>query len=446
MPMPSRKYSGKRLLLWFLVLLAVLFVAASLFIRSADINDYSQWISEQIEESTGYQVHFQSIDENLYGQSRLSIVGFSLSLEQNELLYIEQINIEVKNFDLWQRQLEIEFIELSGIHIVADMDLFEGVIQGRKSTIATNLNPKKSAKSIYQLGLHRLHVNQFRALDLNADISNAEGTLHLREANLKSNNLLLIENNQLNTNLFTDNLQFDFTNLNIQKSAQVKLQIEGLSLQSEFSLLPLQATLLTEIQYVELDTIEVKNLFFDNVLLDLRVDKNKISLNRLFANAFTGQLDLQATASFVVTPFSSNVVSFKQLTVDSLLLKDMQLVIPIVNNPVSTEDADNKQPLVLPIESVFLQQVDVQNLNISSIDNQPKLTVNNLTSSVRDLYLVKENRLVSLPDKGTSSGFFTLKFDYLSWFDSEFEQFSIAGSLSKDDQSIMLIKKHFIKK
>ena len=33
-----------------------------------------------------------------------------------------------------------------------------------------------------------------------------------------------------------------------------------------------------------------------------------------------------------------------------------------------------------------------------------------------------------------------IKFDYLSWFDRELEQFSVAGSLTQDDQSMMLIK------
>ena len=441
MPMPSSgKYNARNLLLWFVALLAVLFVATSFFIRSFDINDYSHWISEQIEESTGYQVDFQSINGNLYGQSRLSISGLSLSIEQHELLYIEQINIDIKNIDLWQRQLEIELIELSGVNIVAQGDHLTKFPLGGSNTIATDLNSPKSVKSIDKLALQRLHVNQLRVHDLNVDISNGEASLHLQEANLSSDHLLVIENNQLNTNLLTANLQLDFITLNIQRSVQEKLQIKGLNLQSEFSLLALQATLLSEIQQIELDTIETKKITFDNVSLDLQLDKNQLFLHRLFTNVFAGQLDLQATATFVVNPFSSTTVSIKQFTVDSLLLKDMQLQVPVLNNPLSAEDQNNKQPLVLPIESMLLRQVDLQNLHINSADAQQAIIINNLTRSVHDLYIIKNHHLLGLPEKGTSSAFFTLKFDYLSWFDRELEQFSVAGSLTQDDQSMMLIK------
>ncbi|MEH6452643.1 MAG: hypothetical protein V7782_06315 [Psychromonas sp.] len=432
---------------WKLVLLVLLVVLigllTSVFIRSFNINDYSHFISQQIEKSTGYQVSFQQIDSNLYQKSHFSISGVSLSSkQQQEDIYIEQVNIEVKDFDIWNRQLELQLLQLIGVNITS-----EQVEAKPKPAIKLGDNEllaSLSSKDINELVLKRLYVEKLEVVDLKADINKAQWEVKLQGANLSSNKLLVIENHQFNNHFLSANFDLQLKTFKVQNPAKDRLNIDELELQTDFNLLALQGSILSNIKRIQLNLPTNEEIIFDTILVNAELDKTQLLLHKLSANVFEGQLDLQATARFALTPFSSSAISFKQLNIDSLLIKDMQLQSALVEEFISKPSDNNPQPLELPVENVFLEQVNLQSLNISRADQQATLLVSNLNSSIQNLQIIKNNQLIDLPEKDTSSAFFSLEFDYLNWFGREFEGFSVAGSLSQDDQNIMLIKKYII--
>ncbi|MGB5446740.1 MAG: hypothetical protein WBM99_14685, partial [Psychromonas sp.] len=63
----------KRFFLLVTALFFLLLIALIVVIRFFDINQYGNWISKQITQSSGYQISFQSIDRDLYNNSRFSV-------------------------------------------------------------------------------------------------------------------------------------------------------------------------------------------------------------------------------------------------------------------------------------------------------------------------------------------------------------------------------------
>ena len=422
----------------FFIIVALLFtLLAGLlggFVCLFDINDHSQWLFEQIEKSTGYQVRFELIKNSYWQESRFSVSGFSVAIDRKELLQIDKINIVIGEVDLWKQKLEIELVELVGVDLYAEVDALKEVVNNKKDTL-------ESDNKSQWLPWSELQVNKLRITGLNADISKQQQSFRLQQAGLTADNLLVIEDNKLSTTLLQGELQLVFKVLNLQLGASQAVLIKDAFLRSYFDLAALQATLTVEIKQFVFRLPEQTEVIVDNSLLEMQLDKNRVSLTRLSANAFSGELQLQAEAQLAMHLQPTPIVAIEELTVLSLLVKDMQIQIPAFILESESEGGgkvDEKQKL--PIKTLFLQQVNLQNITLSSEEKQLPLTVKGLNGYLQGFYLLQNNHLVSFSEGNKQAGLFSLQFDYLQWADTVSEQFQVAGSFSEGAQRLLILK------
>ncbi len=424
----------KRFFIISALLLTFLVTSLALFVYFFNVNDYSEWIAKQIEKSTGYQVSFVLIENNGWQDPRFSVSGLSVISDKKELLHIDQINIDIGQWDIWNRQLEIELVDVAGIHIRVEQGILKGVTAGQKSV-------GKTKRQMQSLPWDRLRINKLRVSDLNMDLSNAGQSLKLQQANLSSDNLPIIEHKKFVSALFKGNLLFDFKKLDLQLSALKAVRLEDLSLYCNFDLQSLQAKLALSIKQLGFTSPNQAEIIVENSLLDLQLHKNRLSLKRLFIKAFSGELDLQADALLSIHLIPAPTFSVNSLTVLSLLVKDMSLNIPAFMQASENEEfSRTNEKQKLPLETLFLKQVNLQNLNISSEEKLLPLTVKGLNSRVSEFYLLQNNQLFSLSAENNQSGLFALQFTYLQWSETIVEQFSVAGSFSEDAARLLLLK------
>ncbi|WP_372881776.1 hypothetical protein [Psychromonas sp.] len=396
----------KRLKRFFILLTGLsllFFISLMVFIRFFDINQYANWISRQISESSGYQISFQSIDQDLVDNGGFSVNGISLFIEQAEVLQIAQLRVKIKSIDLWNRELEIAEIEISSPNIELDQSGLNTLMAAEKGDSAAD----KDKLKITVLPWQKLHINQLRVVDLNAEIHQAGHKIQLQQADLKVNNLNIITDNQVQADL-------------------------------------LQGRLAALIQGIELDLADLPKLNISDSQLDLSIDKNAVVVERLDAYVFAGQLRLQAQVLLTFDPTVSTLPAVKSVTIDSLLLKDMNLLIPPAENfPTAAQSGQNTQPLMLPLETLFIKQAQTENLNIRSDNSRIPLTVNKLSGSVQAFYVIQNNQLTDLYGDSNQDALFAIRFALLRWWDSEMEGFAATGSLNQDNPSLLLLQEHF---
>lgn len=400
-----------------------------------DINDHSQWLTEQIEKSTGYQVRFQLFESSYWQESRFSVSGLSVAIDKKELLQIDKVNIVIGGLDLWQRQLEVESVELVGVALYAEADVSKGGLTGKKELI-------KSDNKGQLLPWSRLQLNKLRISGLNADISNQQQRLRLQQATLSSDDLIIIDDNKLVTALLQGELQFAFKALELQLGTSEAVSIKELSLRSHFDLAALQAKLTARVKQLDLRLPEQTKVIVDNSILEMQLDKSRLSLTHLSADVFSGELQLQADAELAMDLQGTPMVAIEELTVLLLLAKEMQIQIPaFILKPEREGLGRLGEKQRLPIKTLFLQQVDLHNITLSSEEKQ--LTVKGLNAHLQDFYLLRNNQLVSLSEDNKQTGLFVLQFDYLQWTDSVSEQFQVTGSFSEDGQRLLMLKELF---
>ncbi|HEY5716685.1 MAG TPA: hypothetical protein VIS54_09735, partial [Psychromonas sp.] len=282
--------------------------------------------------------------------------------------------------------------------------------------------------------------NKLRVVDLNAQIQKAGQKVQLQQANLSASNLRIAADNLLQPDLPQVSVNLDFARLKIQKSPQQQLLIKEGQLKSDLTLVSLQATLGAAIQSIELDLSDLPKVVMTDSLLDLKIDKDKVILAQLLTNVFDGELNLQAQALLAINPLASPMLAVKSITIESLLIKEMNLRIPSLDKVAGRlETEPDKEQSLLPVETIFIKQAHSENVDISS----ENLTLLNLHAAVQGLYLVKNRRLIDFALDNDQDGLFALKFDLLRWFDSEIEAFSATGSLNQDEQSLQLIQEYF---
>ena len=414
------------------VLLFTLFVG--LFAGLIYLFDINQWLAEQIEKSTGYQVSFELIESRGWQAPGFSVSGLSVAVAKKELLHIDKINIVISELNLWQRQLELELVELVGVALSAQADTFKKVTSEPKEV------PGSDNKS-QLLPWSNLQINKLRISGLDAEISAAQQTLSVQQGSLSSDNLTIIAHNKLRSAFLKGNVQLAFKALNLQMAAAQALRIHDLSLNGYLDLARLQAKLTVATKQLAFTLPEQEDIIVDNSLLDVQLDKNKVSLTRLSADLFSGELALQAEALLFIDLLPTPVFSVEELTVLSLLAKDMQIQIPAFMQEPENEalaKADKKQRL--PIKTLLLKQIDLHNIAVGSEEKQLPLTVKGVNFHLQDFYLLQNNQLADLSADNKPTGLFNLQFDYLQWADSVTGQFQVAGSFSEDAQHLLILK------
>lgn len=413
-------------------ILGLLSFSLFLFIYFFDINAHRIFISKQIEQISGYQVNFESVDSHLFSDASVSLSGLSLTINNRQVLYVDKLKVSITNFDLWQRQLELGTVQLTGVRFSGDIAALVETADKNKSGQQTVDEVKIQQK----LALQRFTIRQLSVNDLKIDITHAGQKVVLDGADFRSENLQIIADHQLVKRPFSGNLTLLARELSVQRTVSETLRVKNLQLTAAFNVKNLQANLDLRAGSLNL-ALGQKEVVLQKTELVASLHNNKVRITKLSSKMFSGELQLQADALFSIKPLSSPFFLIQQLTVQQLAIKDMNLVIPAVlyNSGAVTEN----KPL-FPINNLFLKKVIVENVNIRSDNSKIPLTVKNLNSTVIDFVLLQNKQLKALPEKNKEAGSFVLQVEYLRWMESSIEQFKISGKLSKNAPSVLLIK------
>lgn len=420
----------KRFLIALTLLLSLVVVLLGGVFYLFDFSDYSEWITEQIEENTGYEVRFESVESNAL---QFSVSGVSISLDTVELLHIDSVDIAISEFDLWEQSLQLELIELSGVNLFVDLKVLnKRVKESEKTTQEENKNPS--------LPWSWLSLNKLLITDFNADIRDEDKGLILQKASLSSENIVVIEKNKLAKTLFLKgNAQLDIQKLDLQLEPAKRVTINDLTLGVDFDVPSTLAELKITSQQLGIKLIEQPDIVVENSFLEMKLDKNRLNLKRFSVDTFSGELQLQAEALFWMNILPTPAYSVEQLTISTLSAKDMKIQIPAFMEQIVSKEVSNKrEQQKLPIKSLLVKQIDLQNVDISSQEKQIPLNIVGLNFQLQDFYLLKNNELKNLPNETEPQGEFSLQFDHFQWQDTISEQFDISGKVTEDVRQVLL--------
>ena len=395
-------------------MLFLLCSAVIAFITLFDINDYSVWITRQVEKQTGYHLSFEEITIDGWLNPQLTISGVAIAYQAQPLLKVERLLIKSHQWDLWHRHLNIAAVELQGGSIWID---------DRQLSAVNKVPPKQPREPTSQydslLPWRSLTIDKVALTDVNAQIHYQDTDLQLQQLDLSSENLTLISNNQFVYLARQGNWQVALKEAKLQLQSDRSVRLNDLSLQSNFNLVTLQAQLMLAIQQISVSSPEFSDVI-DNAMLELQLDNNKLVLQRLFARAFTGELQLQGEATFVFNPLSDAFITVQNVTLLSLVMKDMKLYIPqLLTHSKST--TSSKEKTALPITSLFIKHANLENIDISSTDAAIPLQLEKGSVLINDLQLVEHNQLVDLWSGSKQKGNISIKFAYLQWQDTIIE-------------------------
>jgi len=430
------------------LILGLLAVLLLLFMRFFDINAHRDFISKQIEQLSGYQVTFEAIDSHLFFDSTVSLSGLSLLKANRQVLYVDQVKVNLTKLNLWDRELDLGPVQLTGMRISGDLAAFIETTDANTVDVETSdvkavekrINVQQTAAEMQtrqKLDWQRLTISRLSVTDLTIDITHTGQKLVADGVDFSTENLQIIADRQLVKTPLSGNLKLRVEALTAQQSASETLKVKNLQLTGSFNLKTLQAKLELKADSLNLALMGQEEVVLQNTELVADLNNNIASITKLSSKMFSGELQLRADALLSIKPLSAPFLSVQQLTVQLLAIKNMNLVIPAMLNDSAAVN-NNKPPL--PISNLVLKELIVENVNIRSDNPKIPLVVKNLNSSIFDFVLVQNNQLGGLAAENKQAGSFALQFDYLQWMDSNIEQFKISGKLSKNDHSVLLIK------
>ncbi|MFT7455597.1 MAG: hypothetical protein ACI892_000741 [Marinobacter maritimus] len=436
----------KRCFIMVAFILGLLGFSLLLFISFFDINSHRKFISHQIEQLSGYQVNVESVDSHLFFDSSVSFSGVSLKINNLQVLYVDKVKVNITKLDLWQRQLKLGSVQLNGLRISGDTaaafaNTTDIKIADFKTVEKSNSVQQTSEVKIQQkLAWQRFTIGRLSVNDLAIDITHAGQRVTLDGADFRSENLQIIADHQLVKTPFFGNLKLQAREFTAQPISSETLRVKNLQLTGSFNLKNVQANLYLKAASLNL-TLGKEELALQNTELAVSLNQNKASITRLSSKIFSGELQLQATALFLIKPLSAPFLSVQQLTVQLLEIKNMNVVIPAMFN--DSGGLKNNKPR-FPINNFVLKELIVENVNIRSDNSTIPLVIKNLNATLVDVVLLQNKQLKGLAEETKEAGSFVLQFDYLQWMESTIKQFDISGKLLKNDRSVLLLKKLFI--
>jgi len=418
-------------------ILALFSVSLLLFIRFFDINAHRDFISQQIEQLSGYQVTFESVDSHLLSDSTLSLFGLSLLIANRQVLYVDQVKVRLTELNLWDRKLALGPVQLTGVRITGDLADFtavEYVKTAEKSKRVQQTGPEM--QTAQELAWQLLTISRLSVSDLQIEFTHEEQRLLADGVDFSTDNLQIIADRQLVKTPFSGNVKLLVREVSAQRTANETLKAKNLQLTGDFNLKNLQAKLSLKADLLNLVLAGQKVVLQDTELV-AELNNNKARITKLSSKMFSGEIQLRADALLSIKPLSASFLSVQQLTVQLLEIKNMNLIIPTMLNDSGT--VRNNKPS-LPINDLVLKELIVENVNIRSDNSKIPLKVKNLNGSILDFTLLQSNQLGGLAAEDQKAGSFALQFDSLQWMESNIEQFEISGELSKNDHSVLLIK------
>lgn len=416
----------------------VLFIVVGGSAYFFNVNDYSQWITKQIHQSTGYDVRFESFENTWLTDKQIVITGLALYQQQQQVLLINRLEIQVDNLDLWQRQLEIKSVSIQGVEV----ELHKPFIL-EETYVKNNQQIKPKSTDLENIKWERLHIAKFDITGLNAFLQNEEKKLLLEEASFVLNDLLIIKQKQLQ--LIPENLSFisDFQRLIVSDNNQ-KATIDNLQLSVNASLQQRQAMVNVSSDSVQLENNNSPPVLLQSLGFDLQLKGNKLSLSDFFVNAFSGSLALQADALLAIRLLPKPAIKVQKLILNSLVAKDMQLHTPILSGSNDNPSQSVKSEL-LPIGELLIESLNLENISVLSESKKWPLQLKSVDAQINNLTAIQDNQLIGVNQLDQQSANFALAFDYLLWKKMVIEQFNIAGSLEENDPAWKLLKGLFTK-
>jgi len=428
-----RMLNIKRFYLFILSIFILFFIAVGSSVYFFNVNDYSAWITKQIQQSTGYDVRFEAFENRWLADNYLSISGLSLYQQQQRVLFIKRLDLQVDKLDLWSRQLEIASIKLSGVEI----DILQP-LQLSEKTIEASDKTEKQIADFQNIAWEKLHIKQFQILDLNASLFHEGKQLQLKEADFEFNNLLIIEQKKLQ--LLPRNIDFktNFKQLALNDSQQ-KAQLADFQLAVDAYLLQRKAELKVSVGQIHFKSQQSPPLQLNALSLNLQLENNSLRLQDFWVDLFSGSLAINAQAMLDIKLLPTPKVTIQQVVVNSLIAKDMHL-----NIPVLTQSSAEPQPATdkkqLAIASMLIEKLNIKNVTVLSESELLPLQLKSVDAQLNNLYVIQEHQLLDVAKLNEQSASFSLAFDYLRWKKSVVEQFAIAGSLQQDDPAWQLLK------
>lgn len=412
------------------LLLGLCSVSVVGFVYFLDINDHSDWITKQIKQTTGYDLRFEHFKNSWFLDKSFALTGVALYQKGQRVVYIKQLDLQVDKLDLWQRELDIQFITLQGI----DIDFTAEAIP--LALNSPSQSPKEKQYQVVQnMAWDRLHIGTFQLIDLNVALQKQDKKLQLKEASITLNDLLVIERKQLKIVPLNLDLATTFNTLTLSDDQQ-KMALHNLQLSVQADLLQRQARLNVSMESMALQA----DHSFQSLKLSMQLDQDILRIENFSIDTFTGHLAMQADILLALTIFPKLDIKVKQVTLQSLLARDMQLTIPAFKMAVNDKNKAHKNTL-LPIETLLLKDLQLSNINVRSENEAFPLLITALDLQLSNVTPIRNFQWLDLPNHREQAGSFSVAFERLNWQQAEIEQFSVMGSLSEHDQGLNLLHK-----
>lgn len=422
----------------FFILLLMLFALVCIVLGSSVYFINAEWVSAQVKKETGYDIRFEHFENSWLTDSRLSLAGVSLYRQQQPIVSIKRVDIKVDKLDVWQRQLDINNIHLSGLDIHLELPMNNATGLKKDTNVDSEVSNQGRNEAITW---ERLHIDSFSITDANISITNQQQQLLVNGMSLYLKDFLVINNQRLQTLPVTLNATAQIKSIAL-KDANQQLLFDELQLSVEGDLLQRSGHLNMDVDKIELIGALQPAMLFSAIQFTLHLEKNRIDLENFSLNAFSGSLRVQANAMLDINVLPKAEIKLKQVTLQSLLLKDMQLTIP--DWQPLTDNAQQSSSL-LPMEKLLIKDLHLENIDINSDNNTYPVVLKELDLQLLDLYLVQHHQWLSLGQYTEQESHFSLYFAYLNWQASMIEQFSLAGSLSENETNFLLLREHLSK-
>ncbi|WP_022942658.1 AsmA family protein [Psychromonas hadalis] len=420
----------KRIFLISTLLLGLLSVSIASFVYFLNINDYSDWITTQVKQTTGYDLRFEHFENSWLTDKSFSFTGLALYQQGKRVVYIKQLDLQVDKLDLWQRELDIQFIKLQGV----DIDFTQTVIPP-VLTSQSQSQTEKQRRIIQSIAWERFHVGKFQLIDLNVALQKEDKNLLLKEASITLNDLLIIERQQLKMLPVSLDLVTTFNSLTLSNKQQ-SMFLQNLQLSAQADLLQRKARLNLSLESMALQPDQQ----FHALQLTMQLEQEKLRIAHFSADAFSGNLTMQADVLLALTLFPLPDIQVKEVILQSLLAQDMQLTIPAFKREANEKDKASQKAL-LPIETLLLKGLQLKNINIRSENAAFPLFITALDLQLSDFTPIRNYQWLDLPSHHEQTGSFAVAFERLNWQQAEIEQFSVTGSLSEQDQGLKTLYK-----
>lgn len=410
---------------FFIILFSIFcFIVAviSCFIYFFNINDYSKWFSEQLKQTTGYDIRFEMLENNWLKEDKLSVLGLSLYQQGQRIVYIDRLDVDIANLDLWSRQLAVKRLHLKGLELDFRLPLAEP-----DNNLENSQQVQREGTVSRDLPWQKLHISVFQITDMNVTIHHLGKQLLIKDAKVDLQDVLVIDDKKvvllpekIDVASHINELEFNHENLNVA--------LQNINLSSKTSLLKRQAELDFSIANIHLGKEGYPPFLLNSLIIQSTFDNNRLTLKDLSFNTFSGSLSTQAEALLAINWLPKPHFKIADIQLNSLNAHDMHILIPNFINFDKQSNLDTEQ-YKMPIESFAIKQMNLENITLISEADVLPLALKSADVQINDLQVIKGGELLTASAERSPRADFSIEFSRLEWQESVIEEFSLSGNL-----------------